>query len=575
MRRALLALALMLAAAEPARAGLNEGLAAYARADWAAARAELEPLAAQGNRTALAYWGQMLLSGMGVPASPVEGARLVAQAAEAGDPVGENRYGMLLMKGEAGIKKDPALGLSYLFRAAKQDNSTALNNIGQIYLFGIDVPKDEALGLKYLRQAADKGNHFSWEAIGDAYWNGRGVAKDHAEAVRWFSRAADHGLPLSQTLYGLALWNGDGVAKDPAQAMTWWRKAADKGNAPAFFNLGTGYRTGQGGPKDMVEAFACLELAARLASAKDKPQFARARDELRKQVSPDQERAALARADEWHNGATRGKPGASQGQPQAQAQAPSPGPATTPPPPAAPGTAGQQVQRIIIITKPQPGAATPTPGATRPTRSSGTGIVVTPDGKVLTNSHVVNACRNIQVTYPDGKMEAASVVGRDADNDLALLDTPRHGADVARFRDGKALRSGDGVVVVGFPLSGLLSREPNVTAGVVSAMAGLKGDARFYQITAPVQQGNSGGPLSDMSGNVVGVVSSKLNAMSVAGRTGDIPQNVNFAIKMDVVRRFLDGNSVPVLGGPVGADQSAADVGERIKRVTVYVECEG
>src|SRR5439155_21695916 len=100
---------------------------------------------------------------------------------------------------------------------------------------------------------------------------------------------------------------------------------------------------------------------------------------------------------------------------------------------------------------------------------------------------------------------------------------------------GRAVRQGDGIVAVGFPLRGLLASGPNVTTGTISALAGLGDDSRYLQITAPVQPGSSGGPLLDQSGNVVGVVVGKLDALRVAQAIGDIPQNVNFAINAAVI----------------------------------------
>jgi S1-C subfamily serine protease len=108
---------------------------------------------------------------------------------------------------------------------------------------------------------------------------------------------------------------------------------------------------------------------------------------------------------------------------------------------------------------------------------------------------------------------------------------------------------------------------------VVSAMAGLKGDGRYYQITAPVQKGNSGGPAADMSGSVIGVIQSKLNAMSIQQQYSDMPENVNFATKGDLVRKFLTENGIAYHTQPARETLSAADVADRIKLSMVLVEC--
>jgi tetratricopeptide (TPR) repeat protein len=130
------------------------------------------------------------------------------------------------------------------------------------------------------------------------------------------------------------------------------------------------------------------------------------------------------------------------------------------------------------------------------------------------------------------------------------------------------------VVALGYPLSGLLATTANLTVGNVSALAGIGDDSRYLQISAPVQPGNSGGPLLDPSGHLVGIVTSKLNAASVARYTGDIPQNVNFAIKAEVARTFLDSKGI--VYRTVRSDQqlSPADVGDMARPFTVYIECE-
>ena len=137
----------------------------------------------------------------------------------------------------------------------------------------------------------------------------------------------------------------------------------------------------------------------------------------------------------------------------------------------------------------------------------------------------------------------------------------------------RPIRPGDGVVAVGFPLANLLSREINVTVGDVSALGGPRGDQRFLQITAPIQKGNSGGPLADMSGNIIGIVTRKINAMEVNRQTNDLPENIAFALKVDVIRAFLSANQVPMATGGTKTSMSAADVGEQIGKSTALILC--
>ena len=113
----------------------------------------------------------------------------------------------------------------------------------------------------------------------------------------------------------------------------------------------------------------------------------------------------------------------------------------------------------------------------------------------------------------------------------------------------------------------------NMTSGSVSSASGLGGDARYLQITAPVQKGNSGGPLLDSSGAVVGIVVSKLDAMAVARATGDIPQNVNFAIKSAIARKFLSRNSIEFHETAESDSKGRVEIAVEAQRHTVLVEC--
>lgn len=243
------------------------------------------------------------------------------------------------------------------------------------------------------------------------------------------------------------------------------------------------------------------------------------------------------------------------------------------PDPAAP-PGGSQVE-------PDPGArprAAPPPyapgqeEAPRGSISSGTGFVVA-EGQALTNNHVVEQCRRIVARTARGRDLPARIVARDRELDLALLGLARDAGPPLTFRNAPELRRGDEVVTYGFPLSGILSSGPTLTRGDVSALAGLRDDQNQMQISAPVQRGNSGGPLLDRAGNVVGVIVSKLNAQRVAERTGDIPQNVNFAIKADRAIGFLRRNGVAPRLATSEGERSAAEVGEIADPSTLFLQC--
>lgn len=201
---------------------------------------------------------------------------------------------------------------------------------------------------------------------------------------------------------------------------------------------------------------------------------------------------------------------------------------------------------------------------------TGSGFVVAP-GRIVTNQHVVSSCEKLAVRQ-DSQTTRANVISAIEKMDLALLGTTTPVGSAVALRASAAL--GEEVTVAGYPLSGILSDDLIVTSGQVNSLAGLRNDPTILQISAPVQPGNSGGPLVDRSGSVVGVVVSKLNAERVAKVTGDIAQNVNFAIKPEVLRLFLDSHRVSYRSGGLGQRLDGIQLAERARGFTVQVICE-
>ncbi|MAS41666.1 MAG: hypothetical protein CML43_00680 [Rhodobacteraceae bacterium] len=213
---------------------------------------------------------------------------------------------------------------------------------------------------------------------------------------------------------------------------------------------------------------------------------------------------------------------------------------------------------------PQPQTSTESPVAA----STGTGFFVTRQGHVLTNRHVVESCNLITVADAP-----ATLVAWDDDLDLALLQT-RDGSSphrTARFAPRPARLNAD-VTALGYPLHGLLGGL-NVTRGVVSSLSGVRGDRNVIQISAEVQPGNSGGPLLDAQGAVVGVVVAKLDALVVAQVSGDLPQNVNFAIRGELAKAFLSRNMVDFDIEMSADPRSPSDLAEAASTFTALIEC--
>ncbi len=200
-------------------------------------------------------------------------------------------------------------------------------------------------------------------------------------------------------------------------------------------------------------------------------------------------------------------------------------------------------------------------------RGSGSGFVVSDRGHVLTNAHVVEGCSAILVDGISG-----TLVDTSSEFDLALLQAKLGDSkSVAVFSASPAMLNSD-VTAVGFPYAGLLGGI-NVTRGSISSLKGLGGDSNTFQITAPVQSGNSGGPVLASDGEVVGVVVSKLDATLMAQKGGDVPQNVNFAIRGEIAKLFLAQNQVEAILSLDNVPLAPEQLAKSAANFTTFVEC--
>lgn len=217
------------------------------------------------------------------------------------------------------------------------------------------------------------------------------------------------------------------------------------------------------------------------------------------------------------------------------------------------------------------------PPASKPVKSkSGTGFVVSANGHIVTNNHVIDGCSELKGNLTGEAAMVLRVVSADANNDLALLQAPSTAIfrEFARIRD-RSIRSGDSVVAIGFPFHGLLTSDFTVTTGIVSSLSGMRNDSRFLQISAPVQPGNSGGPLFDTTGQVVGVVTGKLDGLRIAVATGSIPENINFAIKTGALRDFLDNSVVPYQTAEPRGELKTTEIAGNARAYTMLISCNG
>jgi len=193
------------------------------------------------------------------------------------------------------------------------------------------------------------------------------------------------------------------------------------------------------------------------------------------------------------------------------------------------------------------------PGKTSTPRRSGTGFFISDDGFLVTNEHVVNNASDIRVVTSVGSFPA-KVLQLDAAIDLALLKAEGRfcGLPIAGSR---TVRLGGTVATIGFPNPLLQGFAPKLAKGEIAALSGAVDNPRHFQISVPVQPGNSGGALVDERGNVVGVVSAKLDASLALAASGALPENVNYAVKSSYLLSFLE--SVPTVSPKLKRAQMA------------------
>ena len=205
--------------------------------------------------------------------------------------------------------------------------------------------------------------------------------------------------------------------------------------------------------------------------------------------------------------------------------------------------------------------------------ATGTGFYISPD-TIVTNFHVVNGCAELRLHKSGGDLGTAQVLATSRADDLAALRTEAPAKSFLRLRIGAPIKAAEPVLVFGYPLAEALSSAGNTTVGNVTALAGLGDNSRYIQISAAVQPGNSGGPAIDEAGRLMGVVVAKLNALAIARLTGDIPQNVNFAIKVGTLASFLEAHGLGYTPADVAARELAlTQRAERAEASSVQVAC--
>jgi uncharacterized protein len=450
--------------------------------------------------------------------------RLCAAPAKAGDASCQDMLGMLYADGR-GVARDFAVAFHWFQLAAAQGNITAEFNLGRAYELGEGVAKNLAEAEKLYAKSAQAGMPYAQWRLGVIAID---VHKDWKTGVKWLRPAAAQGLTGAQAGLGFAYERGQGVKKNEKLAAKWYEAAADHGETPAQSRLAGLYERGAGVDQDFKESYFWYAVALRDSKDPYAKQDAEGLKRVAARLSAADVADAAKIAKDW-------KP-----------------------------------EEEVIGKKSNTRRTASSRGGPR-LRATGTGFFVARDGSLITNNHVVAECSAMRIS-DGGDGIPVKVVALDAQRDLALLQAPKPVNAAAVFRSDKN-RLGENIVVVGFPLTGLLSSDPIVTSGIVSALAGMRDNQRELQISAPIQPGNSGGPVFDSNGRIAGVAVGTLDTVRLARVIGVVPENVNFAIKGDEARQFLAAHGVTVATAEGGKELSTAAIAEQAVKMTVRLEC--
>lgn len=192
--------------------------------------------------------------------------------------------------------------------------------------------------------------------------------------------------------------------------------------------------------------------------------------------------------------------------------------------------------------------------------STGTGFFAASNGYILTNYHVIDESKTVTVKTFDNKTYEANVILKDKNNDIAIIKIDS--IDYKPLSIGKSnfIKKGAEVMTLGYPLVSIQGQSQKATFGRVNSLSGVDDDIRFFQIDVPIQPGNSGGPILDKKGNVVGLATATLNQVEVLKQSGTLPQNVNYSVKSDYALIMLSQLTEIELSNNKVTDKSFEDI---------------
>lgn len=210
-------------------------------------------------------------------------------------------------------------------------------------------------------------------------------------------------------------------------------------------------------------------------------------------------------------------------------------------------------------------------------QSIGTGFYITKEGHIATNYHVVEKSKTITIKDYHNNIYPAVIVATDVANDLAIIkiDGKENNNTYVRINRSDNVAKGQKVFTLGFPNISLQGTEVKYTDGVISSIAGILDQPNSFQISVPVQPGNSGGPLIDEYGNAIGVIVAKLSAKAAIITSGSLPENINYAVKSNYLIELARSKRITLDSESKKEKQNTTELISQIERSVVLIKTEG
>jgi TPR repeat protein len=551
----------------------SEAVKSYKKGFYDEAFPKFLYLALEGGVKAQTYIGAMYAEGQWVGEDYQQANKWHLKAANEGYKVAQHNLGMSYEFGQ-GFSKDYKKAIKWYKKAIKQNFKDSQFRLGYLYNTGKGLVKDYNLAAKWYKKSANQGHVLAQYNLGLLYEYGDGVNKSSSQALKWYKKSADQGdedakakvkkLIASQEVEitpSLKEANKDYDAEEYSIAFPKFLKLANQGDAEAQSFLAWMYFMGKGVDKNDTEAFNWFYKL----STKDSEWSAWAQNKLgymydlgvgveennykavkwyRKSANKGNDSAqynlalmyqsgegvdkSISTAIKWH------KKSAEQGNEGAKTELEK-----------LTESQGKSNDKYTVFS------------------GSGTGFLVSKNGVFATNYHVIDGCGRIVVDEKDAKL-----VLQDKTNDLALIKVDKTYDKVSRL-SYRSPALGSDVSVFGYPLSDMMSEKHiSLTKGSVSSLAGMDGNLSNFRFTAPVQPGNSGGPIVSKEGKVVGITRAVLGK-TVLEKGDFLPQNVNFGIRSSLLINMMESKMIPVNDTPLKVE----DIVKHYVKTTKYIKC--